>query len=276
MKVIKLFKRDLDLGIRKRMLFFIFPMIVAAIQTPQIHELIVSLNDRFIVSGNGTVMDYYLYCMKGMEIYIFNPKETFLVPIHWFLLQIFAAYIVAYYAHDDYHSCGRNIFLACRDKSSWWISKCLWCACTVIVYYASFFFAVYVTSTYYGAKPSLSYSKQVAPAILGNRILKMSSKDTIMVAIVVPIVVMIGVSMLQMFLSFILTPIMSFAIVACIYVISAYYTKWYFVGSYSMIQRSVFFADDGMVAMTGLLLGVTMIFAACSYGKAYFEERDLI
>lgn len=268
--------RDINHGINKKWYLLLFPMLVVAIQMPAIQDSIHLINTAYNMPGKGTVMDYIMYCMQGMNVYKFDPKEAFQIPIHWFMIQIYAAYFVANYAYDDYAGNGKNIFIACRDRSSWWISKCLWCICAVLVYYATVFFSIYVSATYYGAEPSLRCSKEIGANILSGNLLGMSARECVIVAIIVPVVVTIGVSMLQMLLSFIISSVVSFAIVAGMYVVSAYYTSWFLVGSYTMILRSNYITKDGMVSSTGLMLGAAMIFATVGFGKIYFEERDIL
>ena len=40
--------------------------------------------------------------MYGMPVYVFDPKDFFEMPMHWFIFQMGIAYFTAYYAAFDF------------------------------------------------------------------------------------------------------------------------------------------------------------------------------
>lgn len=68
----------------------------------QCDTIIDSMIDDGQMYTYGTVIDYIMFAMQGMSVYKFNPTEYFSIPIYWFIFQMGAFYIVAYYAFDDF------------------------------------------------------------------------------------------------------------------------------------------------------------------------------
>ena len=132
MKTLRLLGRDTTNGILRRSFLFIIPLLFAVSQTRELHSYLNDLVDRNALFTNGTLADYILFATKGMSVYYFDPKEYFQIPIYWFAFQIGLAYLLAYYASDDFHSNGRVLFIAVGSRSKWWISKFIYCIVTVV------------------------------------------------------------------------------------------------------------------------------------------------
>lgn len=101
MRTLRLLGRDMENGILRRCVLFILPLLFAVSQTRELHAYLIELADGNILLTNGTFADYLLFAMKGMEVYYFDPRSVFYIPIYWFAFQIGLAYFLAYYSSDD-------------------------------------------------------------------------------------------------------------------------------------------------------------------------------
>ena len=127
-------KRDLRLGLLNRFCFLVFPVILSVAQALEFHRAVIGLLSFESNWGVGTIMDYYMYSVRGMRIFFFDPREYFQIPIYWFAFQIGAVYFTAYYGYNDYVNQGKMLFVLPKSRSGWWIGKWSWCCiCTTPV-----------------------------------------------------------------------------------------------------------------------------------------------
>ena len=112
MRTLRLLGRDMENGILRRCVLFILPLLFAVSQTRELHAYLIELADGNILLTNGTFADYLLFAMKGMEVYYFDPRSVFYIPIYWFAFQIGLAYFLAYYSSDDFAANARVVCLA--------------------------------------------------------------------------------------------------------------------------------------------------------------------
>lgn len=101
-------------------------------------------------------------------------------------------------------------------------------------------------------------------------------KDIPLITVFVPFVVTLALCFVQMLLSFFLTSEISYALICGIYVLSAFYHKWWMIGGFTMWIRSSYVISDGLEPKTGLMAGIFLIVACVVLGKVYFDDKDII
>ena len=151
MRTLRLLGRDMENGILRRCVLFILPLLFAVSQTRELHAYLIELADGNILLTNGTFADYLLFAMKGMEVYYFDPRSVFYIPIYWFAFQIGLAYFLAYYSSDDFAANARVVCLASGSRRSWWVSKLIYCTVAVVMYFAVCVLTIYLMAAAYGA-----------------------------------------------------------------------------------------------------------------------------
>lgn len=275
MTTLKLLKRDIKLGIIERLLPYLI-VLFTFFMVKDCSRAIADIQIRYAMQSPGTIMDYYVYCMSGMGFYQFDPTEGFLIPYLWFISQLGISYIIAYYAEKDFTENGVNVMVAGRNRSAWWFSKVIWCVMSVLIYFVATFTACSVFAMFYGAKPSLGVTDEFLKIVYGYNINYLPYKDLMLIVFVVPITVTTGICLVQMLMSFIISPVTSFAITCAVYILSAYYTVWFLPGSYTMWVRSSYFDVRGLNPLSGLLIAAFMVVAVVVLGKSYFERKDVI
>ena len=276
MNIFKFLKRDIRLGIVRRSYLFIIAIIFSYIIVRQCTSVMDAIKDLNYMSSNGTVMDYCIFSMQGMKYYRFDPKQSFQLPLLWFVFQIGISYFIAYYAEKDYTDNGVNAILAGRSRSSWWISKIIWCILSVVLYYFVAFISNTLLALYHGATLSLNVSPDFFQAQFGYNMRFVTRGDFILIGVIIPIAVTIAICLVQLLLSFIISPVTSFALICGIYVLSAYYTAWFLPGSFTMWLRSSYFDENGLNPLSGLVIAAFLSISVCVIGREYFVSRDII
>lgn len=275
MTTLKLLKRDIKLGIIER-LFLYLVVLFTFFMVKDCSRAVADIQVRYSMQSPGTIMDYYVYCMSGMGFYQFDPTEGFLIPYLWFITQLGISYIIAYYAEKDFTENGVNVMTAGRSRSAWWFSKVIWCVLSVLLYFFATFISCSIFAMIYGAKPSLGVTDKFMHIVYGYNINYLPYKDLMLIVFVVPIAVTAGICLVQMLMSFIISPVTSFALTCAVYILSAYYTAWFLPGSYTMWVRSSYFDVRGLNPLSGLLIAAFMVIAVCFLGNSYFEKKDII
>lgn len=275
MKVLKLLRRDISMGIFHNWPLFFIPVIAAILQSYECHNIIAYMNETEALTEAGTILDYYLYNRRGMFVFHFNPTESFIIPVYWFIFQIGISYFIGYYSHQDFVQNGRNLFLAVKDRTSWWHSKCVWCIGAVLCNYMSFIFATVLSAVFWGAEWKFSYTNDFVSGILSSGLGNLPVGKLIFISFLVPCIITIGLCFFQILVGFLLTPVVSFAGMCGLYVLSAYYTEWFLPGSYTMWFRSTYATSEGVRPVSGIILGVVLIFGVWYMGKIYFESGDV-
>ncbi|MEE0036009.1 MAG: hypothetical protein UEY44_06890 [Coprococcus sp.] len=276
MKFLRLLRRDINLGTVRRLFMYIIPVVIAYMQVSECNKLYVSFLNDGTLTAPATVIDYLMYCTQGMFIFHFDPSQHFVIPIYWFLFFISISYIIAYYAHDDYEGNGRNIYLAVGNRRSWWNAKCVWCILSVVVYYIAYLAGIALLTLIKGGKLSLTCNRKFVDIVLSNNASALSIKEIMIIMVLLPLLIVSGICLVQMFMGFIVTPIASFAIISGVYVVSAYYTVWWLPGNYTMWLRSSLINEEGVRPVSGIVYGFIMMFMAWYGGRSYFENADVM
>ena len=275
MKTWKLWKRDWKLGIAKRWFILLFSPVVIFAMTYGCSKVINNMLQYDYMFSKGTIMDYFLYDMQGMRIYKFDPKESFLVPMYWFVFQIGISYFIAYYAQKDLVENGRALYIALRDRRAWWNSKCLWCVCSVLIYFIITTLSIALTAMGFGAECSFQMTPEFSFSQLSANLEYVSFGEVIFIAFVLPFVVTTALCLLQMLFSFILSPVVSFALMSAQYILAAYYTAWFLPGSFTMWMRSSYIDEKGLHPLSGCVISIVIMVAVYVSGRQYFAKKDI-
>lgn len=276
MRTIKLIGRDIKYGIIKRWYVLLLPVVFSLSQVWRCHELVANSGYLENEHTTGTVMDYILYSVQGMEVYVFSPRNYFIIPIYWFVFQMGVAYMAAYYTYDDLALNGRSIFLAVKDRKSWWSAKCCWCICQTMMYYLVAFVFIIVSAVAFGAELTCKTTRNFIETTFGINACSLSGQDLILTALILPFMITLAITMVQILFSMIINPVMSFAVVCAIYVVSAYYTRWYFLGNYTMWVRSSYVTDKGVYPVGGIVISIALFTVSLIAGYMYIDNKDVI
>lgn len=276
MKTLKIFWRDMRIGTLRHMGRFLVVPVVVFLMSSGLATYIAQLYGEGVINGHGTAVDYYMYIMQGMYIYKFTPESEFMIPISWFMLHIGMAYITAYYPYKDYNEYGTAVFLASGSRRKWWVAKMLWCMVSVALYYLIIALSCVAVAYAHGADIRAGWSVDIMQGMFGDSVKYVSGKDVWLITVILPFAVSMMLMELQMLLSFLLTPVVSFAATCGIYIISAYYTCWWLAGNYTMWIRSSYIDYEGIRPDSGMLLAVFGIVSVLITGLLYFREKDVL
>lgn len=225
--------------------------------------------------GEITLGNYLLSAFAGMQPYNPSSDNPFEIPIYWFALQLYLAFVVGGYANRDLAGYGKNILIRARTRAGWWLSKCIWNVASVLVYYTILFLCAVLFAAATGSV-SLLPNLQIAGEWLNVDCSAVSAQRAALVLVLAPLFSSLAVCLLQMLLSFILRPVYSYMVIAILMISSAYCYTTVLPGNWSMLLRSDVFLVGGIPLESALILALLLAVASVLIGLFFFKQCDIL
>lgn len=226
--------------------------------------------------SNGTLIDYYMYSVKGMEVYKITRETFFSIPVYWFCYHIILAYIIGYHAQEDFRGYGKNSLLAAKTRTGWWTAKCVWCVFSVILYYFMGFCGSAIYTIIAKGKMSFTVTKDLMKNF-GQGLIYLENGKILLLVLLLPCLISVAVSMLQMLLSLVIDSVTAFAGICIMYVMSVYYSSPFLLGNYTMWKRNHIVSINSNIYMeVGILISFIIIIMTLMFGILYIERKDVI
>jgi len=111
--------------------------------------------------------------------------------------------------------------------------------------------------------------------MFNSTILYLDTNDFIYIAMILPYIVTTSICVCQMACSLLISPVLCFAAVSGIYVLSAYYTNPWFLGNYTMWQRCSYYVEGGVSPDSGLFMALMLLVLAVVGGSYIIKTKDV-
>ena len=277
MKMIRVFGRDLKLGTIKKFYNYVLLFVIAGMICQGTYTVYIKHFSDNMIAGNGTWFDYLMSVNPGMKVFSIVEDKEFNVPIYWFTMQIMMHYMIAYYPENDFRLYGKTIIPKIGSAGKWWISKCLWCILSVLISYGLIIVSTLLFANIHNAKIKPEVTNRFLSQLHGAAVDYLSSGDIILIVIIVPMMTTISLCLLELLLSFIISPVISYIMICAMYVLSAYYHTWWLTPGFTMWKRSSYVNfQKGYTPKTGILIAVYLSMACIIGGKLYFDRKDVL
>ncbi|MCM1179489.1 MAG: hypothetical protein NC347_04475 [Clostridium sp.] len=275
MKLNELVRHDLVEGTLKCMYKYLWAVVVVYVQVIAFKDVLAECYADGAFRGTASVADYFAYIFQGMPVYNFSPDKSFSIPILWFAFQIGIAYIIAYYPEKDFRYYGKNMLIACKSRAGWWNAKCIWCVFSVLFYFLAASATIWVAALCSGAKSKFLFSGDILMLLVDSHAQYLEQGEFVLTVLILPCLTTLALSLLQILASFLINPVISFFGICTLYVVSAYYTSPFWMGSYTMWIRSSYMEEGGIDPVFGIILSLLVIFGSVLFGHMYFERCDV-
>lgn len=268
-------KADWNNGIVKCFYRILIVFIVSVVFA---NDFLSSLCSYLEFSGFGEDVSYVecvLGIFRGMKEFIPDGDEIFELPVKFVVLNLFLAYMIGDYIVRDLNGFGIQLLLKSKNKSFWWISKCIWCVTTVVLFYLVALAGIMIVwMTYKTGSGPFDLSQSVDSVILTGSGGQFRLSD-IFIMFGVMVLTSVAISLTQMIFALYVSPIMGFVGVLLLYVASGYYMTQWLPGNYLMFYRSAFVVDNGVSSTFGLIIAVIVILADVLVGYIFFKRQDI-
>lgn len=217
--------------------------------------------------------DFIVDMFKGMEKYEPEIKtKPFEIPAFYLFFNLYISYAIAKYPLGDLKGMGKNVLVNSKRRSSWIISKFVWCAELILVFYMITYMTAIIFSALTG-NVTFELNLDINNAISN---MNLSQVQFFKDVIILPIVTSICISYIQLMLSFRFHFLVGNIVTIVLICLSAYESKGYLLGNYLMLLRnSSVVGLEGVSTMHGYiicsLLGLVSLFLT----KKIFRKKDI-
>ena len=278
MKLFKLALFDLRRGIREEWIKLAFAFIVCIACCTLMFSQLLQYNQDNGINENISisVMDFILYNLRGMKLYSPNMDGQYLLPAVWMFNQVMIALIVGYYPVRDLNGYGKNTLLRTQSRSRWLLSKLVWIVCMVIAYYIVIYSASFIFALFTGNSLSFMPGEYITRLFYDIDLQDIYVENFVIFIITMPMLTSIVASIVQVMMSYIISPFISFLAIIVVMLSSTYISNPALIGNASMVIRSRFATPVGFTVEETVLYLAIYLIAALIIGLVYFGNKDIL
>ncbi|MGN0497453.1 MAG: hypothetical protein ACI4F6_00060 [Acutalibacteraceae bacterium] len=278
MKLFKLALFDLRRGIREEWIKLAFAFIVCIACCTLMFSQLLQYNQDNGINENISisVMDFILYNLRGMKLYSPNMDGQYLLPAVWMFNQVMIALIVGYYPVRDLNGYGKNTLLRTQSRSRWLLSKLVWIVCMVIAYYIVIYSASFIFALFTGNSLSFMPGEYITRLFYDIDLQDIYVENFVIFIITMPMLTSIVASIVQVMMSYIISPFISFLAIIVVMLSSTYISNPALIGNASMVIRSRFATPVGFTVEETVLYLAIYLIAALIIGFVYFGNKDIL
>lgn len=275
--LLKQIKHDLSLGLIVPWFRYIPVLLIFTTLCAIFQERIASSLAIEMIHSKPTFSDYLVEIFKGMEIYdLSNRENSFRIPVAWLMINIYITYLVSYYPFKDLQGFGQHILLYSKNRSQWWLSKCIWNITTVLSFYLMGYVVIFIFAFFTG-NVSLRTTLEINSLISNVNTSGFNKTDVLTISILLPLLTSVAISLFQMLISLLSKPVFGFIIVIVILVLSAYWCHPLLIGNYLMLLRNnVVVLEEGLTFFTGISMAVSLILFSFITGFKVIKNLDVL
>jgi len=220
-----------------------------------------------------SAVDYLLSFYKGIEV--FNPagSKTFDLPVFWLGIQVCVALLVSLYPSRDLYSYAPQVFVRTRNKWIWWLAKCFWIIITVLAFY-TIGIIIALVAALIGGGSALEVNVLLNAFFNKLDVFGLEPLDFVFL-LLLPAVVSIALSLVQMALSFIVKPVWSFIVIMSYHLVSWVVFSPFLISDYGMLARNGLFIRNGLASEFMLLVCCAVIVFVVIVGIPLFRRMNL-
>ena len=273
MKYIKLVKFDYKYGILKRWYTYSLYALLTLFACMDFSFRLKSFD-----IANFSLGDCLFYFYSGISEYIPKPDEPIQIPYLWLLLNLLVCYFNVHYMSDDLSGLGQYVICRSGKRRNWWLSKCLWNFTSVLIYFVLSNIIVLLFAIFNNAELSFNISENMnLICSVGDGQYPIAQWNIGFLQLyLMPILVCSAISMLQMFISLFVRPLVSYIVTIVIYFSSMYKLSDLLLGNYAMILRSDSTTMNGVSSSWGIIFSVGLIVVSVVSGLIYFKNYNIL
>lgn len=216
----------------------------------------------------------------GRFPYIFNPDvaDKFSLPFEWIVQYSVLAYLIGGYIKEDMQGYGVHLMIKSRKRSLWWLSKSIWCVFINVMYFVAIWITNIAFSWIVSGKEMFVIHKFTMENI--NRYFNgISGKQVFLVMILLPLLVGILHSMIQMVTSMFFGEEAALCLIGVLLVVTSYYSHPLLFSGYSMSKRFIENPLDATFEVLnykfGLIYMVSAIVVIYILGLVYTKKKNI-
>lgn len=225
-----------------------------------------------------SIGDMILWIFKGAKEFDISASNILDIPTAYILPNILIAFIVGNYPFKDLNGFGQAVLVRTREKRVWWLSKCAWCILSVISSYAILMAEILFVGIY-TKKFTFIPTIQVCTKISGfdKQLIEHSANFNKMAIymLICAVLTSIAISMLQVSLSQIVSPIIGYIVVVTLLMAGVFFNSEMVITNGLMAVRNGIYMPEGYNYILIIFIDIIIIFAAIMVGLFHFVKTDI-
>lgn len=222
-----------------------------------------------------SALDIAIYVFQGIEEYMFvKGGPSFEIPITYLAFTLFFCLLACYYSHREWKLRGTVYIPRYQSKTTWWISKCIWCVMEILLFYILVFATIWIIAGI-GGNFSFSLSPD-APGLYSGILLTTDTSEVFLYIYVLGAISAIALNQMQITLQMIFSPAVGYVFMIGIVTASAYFFNLFLMGNNFMLLRTALFREDGISLSTGIGLAFIVWLVFVIAGKVLIEKKDIL
>ncbi len=227
--------------------------------------------------SQATLMEMIIFMYKGEKYFPLEQlKDMYTLPALWLSVQIVISYLVGSYMKNDIYTYGQQVLMRCKNRWKWYLSKCVWNVMTVLYCYIAIDAAIVIMTKILGMKISLSYDLDRMAQVSELYFFEGTTKQMIRLAIIMPVVISIAVSLFQMLISLIFSDIIGFIVVQTKAIFATMIANGALFFNYGMVLRSKLSSPTDIKYSTGCVVCLIIAIISVVTGVIYFGRFDVL
>ena len=235
---------------------------------------------NLIPDMNFTLADIVLYFFRGKQKIILNNKiEKLELPLDYMMMNLYLMYLIGDYVVRDILSFGKTVLVRTKKRLYWWLSKCIWCVTTVLIFYGILYLCMFVCTLVVGTlsmKPDVFIAAKVCNFDISQQYFFVDVGKLMRTALILPIITSISMMLAQMAVAIIILPIIGYVMNVVVLIVSAYYMTPFLQGNALMILRSADYKSGGIDTAFSIGISLVIIIVSVLAGAVYFSRMDIL
>ncbi|MBR4059303.1 MAG: hypothetical protein IKK03_05625 [Lachnospiraceae bacterium] len=227
----------------------------------------------------------YIFCGEKPFVVSRNSNEVFQLPIAWFVVQAYIAYVIGSYPLEDLHKYSINLLIRTKSRGKWWFGKVFWAIASNILIYIAGYLGV-ITSVicvkfYQGVLNASEWKDilrfEIRPelaSVYGVDFSVLNRNQVYIMIFIFPIVTSITLSLLQLSISVAFGEVVAYGAILFLCVGGAYYENPMFIAALSMATRTAGHIYAGKYAhLLHICMGIMLASGIVGYGV--MKKKDI-
>lgn len=222
--------------------------------------------------------DVLIYCIGGNIPLFQTSGQNFTFPTLWFLSQILICYFTLDYLNNDLSHSGIQVIIRVKNKTIWWLSKCVCNVVTVTTYYALGYGVLFILSTVTAKTNMLQLTPTIFSFIFAQKLPLQDklSGEMLLALCVIPCVVSICINLMQMTLTLFIKPIFAFLFTAIYLIVGIFYVHPIMLTNFAMPVRSSVIGIYNFTITSAFISCVFFSILAVVAGAIKINKKDIV
>lgn len=227
-------------------------------------------------------LEYAIHNFFGQYPFHYDADngDSFKVPFVWLVEYGLLAYCIGNYVTEDMHGFGLLLMAKSECRWVWWLSKCIWCIMVNLIHFGIIWGVNIGFSWVMSGDIHFVSHEMLATACFGYDIAQTTEKSLLVMTMLMPFMVGVVQSLIQMILSVKIGEIPSFVAIIGGLVGSAYYSNRFLIHGYAMLIRyyenEMFPEDVPLKVEFGIIYLMIWMIGLMYVGDKIIQKKDIM